>query len=197
MVKPDVTAALEAEEALARGAGTPAEEPGDVRVGEKIGGDLGGEVSQVSSAGHRIVYNKLTGDPSVVNNNMMPAILQKTYPDGEHAGQYVFTLKDPGFRPASGTFKCRLHKDDPGRDKWDALGLTTCAKANLKTAYEVQRHMASRHKSEKATIDMDAQTAREAEDKADRQEDRALQHRLLEMLADQAVAKGNKNDSSA
>lgn len=162
-------------------------EPGTLNIGDVVNqsnedAPFPMVAKDVSSAGYVWVYDRVTGDPSRVNRNMLPYILRKTNPA---TGNYVFTTRDPGFRPAEGTFKCDLHPESPLREKFDKLGMVTCNKSNLKTEWDKMRHMQRRHPSEYSIQKEDEYKQEREADKADRQADREFRNKLLEMLVNQ------------
>jgi len=116
---------------------------------------------EVKSAGWVYIYDTRTGDRSLCNRNMLPQHLRKKREDGSK----VFTTVDPGFRPPQGTLKCMLHKDSPDRAHYDELGLATCTKDNLKSKYQVIRHMQKRHKMEWETIEQERKDIEKDEDR--------------------------------
>lgn len=127
-------------------------------------------VSNISSAGYVWVYDNLTGEPSKCNRNMLPVQLRKKREDGTR----VFTLKDPGFRPPRGTIKCLLHKDDPNAAHYREMGLKQCPAEHIPSPFELEMHMAKRHRREWAIIQRERQTRKE-------NEDRDYQRAMLEM----------------
>ena len=179
----EALAMQENEEILALLEGQKELEPGDLAIGDALEKDKDSEleqrVSSVTSAGYVMVFDRVTGDPSVVNRNMLPTQLRKRHPETH---SLVFTLIDPGIRPPQGTFKCMLHKDAPERSSFNDLGLATCKKANLKTAYQQTRHMTRRHKDEWAVIQDNKARAQHAEWKTRQEEDRQFQRMILAKL---------------
>ena len=137
-------------------------------------------VSSLEFGGHVYVYNTQTGDRSRINSNMLAMQLTKTLEDGRRA----FTTEKPPFEPEKGTIKCMLHADDPNRAHYDALGFATCPKQYIPSQYQLQRHMAGRHRMEYATIGEEAA-------RAEREEEREFQRMLL-----QAAANGVANPPS-
>ena len=150
-----------------------AKEPGEIKVKdvlEKGDGEVPPTmVTELSSAGWVYIYDTKTGDRSLCNRNMLRQHLRKKRPDGST----VFTTVDPGFRPPKGKLKCMLHKDSPDRELYDELGLPSCTKDNLKSKYQVIRHMQKRHKMEWETIE---QMRKDKE----KDEDRMFQRLLME-----------------
>ncbi len=138
-------------------------------------------VSSLEFGGHVYVYNTQTGDRYRINSNMLAMQLTKTLEDGRRA----FTTEKPPFEPEKGTIKCMLHADDPNRAHYDALGFATCPKQYIPSQYQLQRHMASRHRMEYATIGEEAA-------RAEREEEREFQRMLL-----QAAANGVANPPSS
>lgn len=104
--------------------------------------------SSVSSAGYCYVWDRVSGQRSTVNLNMLPAQLKKRHPDGS----LVFTHRKPDIEPVRGTLPCLLHPSNPERKQYDRWGLRTCPKATLASPYDVEQHMARCHKREWATI---------------------------------------------
>lgn len=120
--------------------------------------------STLKSAGYTVVYDKRTGEPSLCNNNMLPAQLRKK----DEEGNRVFTWVKPEKEPARGTTRCVLHADR--REPWmDEAGLPTCSKANLTSEYQARMHAQHRHKSEWAAIELRRKEEIEKEDRAARQ----------------------------
>jgi len=118
-------------------------------------------ITEIKSAGWVYIYDTKTGDRSLCNRNMLPQHLRKKRADGST----VFTTIDPGFRPPQRTLKCMLHKDSPDRAHYDELGLATCTKDNLKSKYQVIRHMQKRHKMEWETIEQERKDIEKDEDR--------------------------------
>ena len=125
-------------------------------------------VDKITSAGYVYLYETDTGERSVANRNMLPALLKIKNPDGNNR----FTTVKPDYSPKRGTLKCLLHKDNPNRNHYNELGLPICPKSNITAPYMVEQHMKKRHPSAWATIE------KERQDK-ERQEDRDLQRALL------------------
>ena len=107
-------------------------------------------VGALKSAGWTIVYHMETGEPSIVNRNMLPMQLKKKTASGKRA----FTVrKNEAPVPWRGELKCMLHEDAPNRVYWDGVGLPVCKKNNLTSPMQVMRHMQHRHKDEWATME--------------------------------------------
>jgi hypothetical protein len=141
-----------------------APEPGTMRARDILNvGDENIEtpmvVKSLTSAGYRWIYDTVTGMRSLTNLNMLPAQLKKQRPDGTP----VFTVQKPAVAPRQGTQKCLLHKDDPDRAHYEALGFSECPKANLPSPFMVERHMMRRHPAEWATIQQERTKKRDDE----------------------------------
>ena len=135
----------------------------------------------VRSAGYCWIYDTRTGQRSRTNLNMLRAQLGKRRVDGS----FIFTKDRPKVAPPVGKHKCLLHELDPGREKYAEWGFQTCPKANLMSEFQVDSHMAHRHKQEWETIKRKRQEERE-------NEDRALQRAILEQAA-RAAGQGLKD----
>ena len=138
-------------------------------------------VSSLESGGYVYVYHTETGDRSRINSNMLALQLTKTLENGVRA----FTTEKPSFEPDQGGIKCLLHPDDPNRAHYDALGFATCSKQNIPSPYQLQLHMAGRHRLENATINEEAE-------RIEKEEDREFHRTLL-----QAAANGVANPPSS
>lgn len=124
-----------------------AEEPGDTNKIVRRGDDLDTPptvVTSIKSAGYSYIYDTLTHERSLVNNNMLPSALKKKRPDGS----MVFSTVKPEELVKRGTLKCTLHPDNPNREYYDTLGLPVCLKSNLTSPFQVKRHMQKRHHME-------------------------------------------------
>ena len=138
-------------------------------------------VSSLESGGYVYVYHTETGARSRINSNMLAMQLTKTLENGVRA----FTTEKPSFEPDQGGIKCLLHPDDPNRAHYDALGFATCSKQNIPSPYQLQLHMAGRHRLENATINEEAE-------REEKEEEREFQRTLL-----QAAANGVANPPSS
>lgn len=118
----------------------------------------------LKSAGHAYVWDKRTGERSVVSRNNLGQMLKKR---DEETGLTVFTGRKPGVQPVRGTIPCILHKDRRTPDM-AAMGLPTCRKANLTSEYEARLHAQHRHKSAWAAIEETKRLEREDEERQSR-----------------------------
>jgi len=103
------------------------------------------------SAGYSYIYDTITGERSLTNNNMLMAQLKKARPDGTK----VFTTIEPKnvVKAKGAGLKCYLHMDDSQRKHFDEMGLPVCRKANLISEFHRVRHMQKKHKDEWAAIE--------------------------------------------
>jgi hypothetical protein len=143
-----------------------APEPGNFKTSDVIhkgDGDVPAPMvaHALESAGYVYVYGTKDRERSIINRNMLPAILRKTMDDGSRA----FTLTPPKDGPRRGTIKCKLHADSPDRAYYDSMGFDTCVKANLPSPFMAQMHMERRHKVEWKTMENERLTAERLDDK--------------------------------
>ena len=117
------------------------------------------EVQSLTSAGYRYMYDTETGMRSLTNLNMLPAQLRKQRENRTP----VYTIVKPSVAPRQGTQKCLLHKDNPDRARYEEWGFRECPKANLPSAFMVERHMLRRHPAEWATIQQERTKKRDDE----------------------------------
>lgn len=132
------------------------QEPGLGRVIQS--GELPMIVGNLASAGYVKVW-KVPGDHpdanvmSIINRNSLDQTLKKRLPNGERA----FTVYEPEEKPFRGNLKCPLHVESPDRELYAQMGLPTCPKSNLRTRYQVRRHMRNRHPEELEAIQFELQ----------------------------------------
>jgi hypothetical protein len=161
---------------------TEALEPGDFKPGEYVqrpegesedhpDGRPGMMISDLVSAGHVMLYDTRTSEPSVVNRNMRAPQLKARRPDGS----LVFTTVKPEKEPWRGSIKCFLHKDGPNREHYDKMGFPVCKKSTLPSQFQADNHAKNRHRDEWAAVEAE----REAGEK---REDRAANRALLELV---------------
>ena len=152
-----------------------AEEPGDFAKAQVI--SKGDEeipstvASELKSAGYVYIYDTVTREGNLCNRNMLAQHLKKQRADGT----FVFTTDKPATGPNRGKLKCLLHPDGPDRGHYDELGLPTCRKSNLRSPFQVMRHMQKRHHVEWETLEQE-RTERE------KQEDRAFQRAVMNQV---------------
>jgi hypothetical protein len=166
---------------------TAALEPGDVKAGDYIRRpgaatedmpDLAGMVvADMSSAGWSMLYDTVTRESSVVNNNMKAAQLKATRSDGS----LVFTAVKPSQGPRRGSIKCFLHEDQPDRAKYAEMGFAACPKASLPNQYQADNHARNRHRDEWRAVEAE----REA---LERVEDRKVAQAMLQAVGATATA---------
>jgi hypothetical protein len=177
---PPVAGEMTVEEILAQMEGAvPAAEPGTLKPRDILhrGDDeLPAQMmaGALTSAGYSYIWDRVTGERSLTNNNMLPTQLRKKHPDGAR----VFTTMPPKdaagnvIVPHRGTHKCLLHADSPSRAVYDAMGLPTCRKANLTSNFQVRLHMQHRHKMAWDAIE-------EERTRAEKDTDRAFQQQVI------------------
>ncbi len=130
-------------------------------------------VKSVTSAGYVYVWDTRTFEKIPILYYMLPAKMREKRPDGSPR----FTATEPKEQPWRGKIKCLLHKDDPDRKSYDALGLTYCTKSNLLNVYERSRHMKMKHPKEWETIE-------NGRKEKERLEDRQLQRAIIEKVTE-------------
>ena len=137
-------------------------------------------VTDLESAGWTILYDTISGEPSVVNNNAVSTQLQYKRP-GEP--RPAFTRLKPKNDPWRGSIRCMLHSGRPEYEEYRSRGITQkgCPKATIPNEYELQQHMKNKHGREWATLE-------EERERSERAEDRALNREIVQRLADQAAA---------
>ena len=129
-------------------------------------------VTELAYGGYKYVYDNVTGERSLCNENMLPAQLKKKRADGSR----VFTTAPTGIVPVRGKIKCLLHADAPDRKHYADIGFSECRKDNLVSDKSLKDHMKHRHSAEWATI-------LEERADADKREDREYQRTILEQIA--------------
>ena len=125
-----------------------------------------------ANSGRVTLYDTLTGVPSQVLQYLVPGTLRKKRADGSR----VFDPVPPAAMPKRGALKCTLHADNPNRAAYDEMGLPVCRKANLPNVFQVEQHMAHRHRVENATIKRLEERER---DEAQRAYQRTIQETML------------------
>ena len=163
------------------------EEPGDFQVGDRVrnpgppsetmpNGVPGSVVSDLLSAGHTILYDTITREPSVVNHNMLFTQLEAKRDDGS----LVFTRIKPSEPPWRGNFKCFLHKDQPDRAHYDRMGFKTCKKATMPNQYQADNHARNRHRDEWRAVEAERESR-------ERKEDRDAQQAMIRAVSVQGT----------
>ena len=164
-----------------------AAEPGELKPGVAIGQNDGMTmtVSELQSAGYVYVYNTKTGNRSVVNRNMLQQQLEKRHEDGTFA---FSTRKPEGVITPVGTLNCFLHANDPERERYNKMGLVTCAKEGFFNELDRERHLRYRHPRANATLE--SERIRE-----DREAERLERIALTETIKNMSTTgnKGGKN----
>ena len=134
-------------------------------------------VASLESSGYVYIYNTETADRSITSQDRLPQKLQQLRPNGMR----WFTTVKPNFDPPRGTLKCLLHSDNPDRRLYDSWGFAVCTKANLRTEFQVSRHVQIRHRMEWQSITAERE-------RIERDEERAFQRQLLESITKAAAA---------
>jgi hypothetical protein len=143
--------------------------------GNVIASKPGMIVTDLDSAGWTILYDTISGEPSVVNNNAVSTQLRYKRP-GE--SKPAFTRLKPKNEPWRGSIRCMLHAGRPDYEELRRRGITQkgCPKATIPNEYELQQHMKNKHGREWATLE-------EERERSERAEDRALQREIYQRLS--------------
>jgi len=156
-------------------------EPGDIQKGDYIRRpqaeteerpeQAGMVVSDLESAGYTYIYDTLSREASLCNNNMLANQRALRRPDGT----LVFTLDKPAVPPWRGSIRCFLHQEGPDRALYDSMGFPVCRKATLPNQFQADNHARNKHRDEwNAVLAM-----RESADKA---EERAAQRAIVKAM---------------
>ncbi len=133
------------------------------KVVDELGeaGNVNTAVTVAQSAGYVIVFGTLDHEPSIIHRNQLATQLKKPLLDenGDSIGGRAFTTIRPKEGPLRGTIKCLLHKEGPNRERYTAMGLTTCKKSNLRSQYDLEAHMRIGHPREWANINQEVSAA--------------------------------------
>ena len=125
-------------------------------------------VKEISSAGYVWIYDTRSFERLPGLYYMLPQKLRQRRPDGS----FRFTTSQPKEQPYRGSIKCLLHPDSPDREEYDKKGFRVCLKSNITNEYQLEQHMAKKHKQEWIAI-------KEERARVERAEDRELQKALL------------------
>ena len=131
----------------------------DQHVGTRYPGNLPQKVAKKLVT----IYDTKTGEPSVV----LPYMLKKLFKDFKHDDGTPMYSRRQTVTPVRGTMLCLLHPEAATRQRYDEIGLQgkTCRKANLRSQFDVDRHMQARHKDEYAMVVRAETQEREAEER--------------------------------
>lgn len=130
----------------------------------------------VTSTGKVRLFHADTGREKYVLKDQLVPVLKKKFTSGPMVGQSAFSdVRRTDYK--LGQVKCFLHPEHDDRETVEKLGLghITCTKATLATSRDAKLHAEHRHKSEYAAY-------KEYADKLEREEDRQLQRRQLEIM---------------
>jgi len=124
-------------------------------------------MQKMQEAQYCFVYDRWSGDRSIVNMNLLRTQLLKlcTDVDDPHFGQRVFTTIKPDVEIVKGSLPCRLNKNHPDREDLGVFGFPFCPKSDLNSPYDVDTHMKRRHKQELATLEYEKTEAKERDDR--------------------------------
>lgn len=115
-----------------------------------------------TGAGYVWVYHTETGEPSLVNRNMLLVQLRdKLLPNGRRA----FSLSQSR-QPYRGTIKCALHTDGPEHERYAQMGFPECNKSNIPTKYQLLLHMQHKHPTVFKALELERTDAEKQEERA-------------------------------
>jgi hypothetical protein len=135
-------------------------------------------VNTISSAGYVYMWDTRT----FAKIPVLRYLLEKKLRQRREDGSFRFTTIDPRRPMVQGSIKCILHPDNENRKHFNELGFRSCPKNNITNQYQLERHMALKHKQEWAAITAE-KTLRE------RDEDRKIQQDLARAMG--AVISGS------
>lgn len=155
--------------------------PGTVVRAPTVAEPMGSVISEVSGPGWVQLYNTRTGEPVKVNRWMLDTVLKKKHDDEnfpDYLGVALFSTRQT--KPyVVGSYKCLLHLEHPNSSLYRSWGLPLCKAAHLPSPFQVNQHMAKRHKSEWAAI-------KDHQDELRQSEDRRINQEVLTTLAQRA-----------
>jgi hypothetical protein len=165
---------------------TEALEPGDVQPGlyvrkpasesQESPEVAGMVVSDLESAGYTVLYDRVSREPSIVNNNAVIMQLKQLRDDGTP----VFTDIKPVTGPWRGDIKCFLHGDQPERARYTKMGFPVCKKSTLPNQYQAENHARNRHRDEWRAVEAEREFN-------ERKEDREAQRAMMEAVSPQVA----------
>jgi hypothetical protein len=150
----------------------------------------------VQSAGHVIMWNADTREPSVFNMNAVRTKLREVFP-ADHPRfprMPAWTARDPknvyddagrvigvdeSKQPWRGKATCPLHADRPERKAYDQLGYPECTMSVLPNESEAKEHLRKKHPGTFRQMN----EAQEEVDRISAEEDRKLNRQILAKLA--------------
>lgn len=137
-----------------------------------------------TSAGHVVMWNTDTHEPSVFNMNSVRVKLRESFPDDYQnnvamRGRPAWTATQPPQRPWRGTATCPLHESRPERSIYDQFGYPRCTRIELPNDMEAQEHLRKKHPQ---TWRMMNESRAEVERQA-QVEDRNINRQILAKLA--------------
>lgn len=175
-----------------------APEPGGMPGAGPMDGDSEISISNTSvqSAGHAIMWNTDTREPSVFNMNSVRTKLRETFP-ADHprrARMPAWTARDPkniyndagqvigvdeSKQPWNGHVTCPLHADRPERSAYDILGYPDCTMNMLPNQMEAKEHLRKKHPQTLRQMN----DAQEEVDRVAADLDRKINRQILAKLA--------------
>ena len=169
---------------------TLALEPGGIQKGDFIrrpeaeGEDkpevAGMIISDLASAGYTYIYDTITREPSLCNNNMLSSQLLLKRDNGTP----VFTRAKPEVPAWRGTFRCFLHDASVDRKLFNTMGLPVCKKGTLPNQFQADNHARNKHRDEWAAVSAMRESAERAED---REAQKLMMSAIVERRATPAV----------
>ena len=135
----------------------------DEQIDKRVTTDYPGNLPKKIAGKLVTIYDTKTGEPSSV----LPYMIKKLFRDFKHEDGTPMYSRRQTVTPVRGTLLCLLHKDAPTRAHYDSVGLQgkTCRKANLRSLFDVERHMTVRHHDEYAMVQKADVLAREDEER--------------------------------
>ena len=148
----------------------------EAQVDRKVETTYPGRLPQKLARKLITIYDTKTGEPTVA----LPYMLKVLFRDFKQADGTPMYSRRQLVKPRVGTLKCLLHPEATTRAYYDEIGLgtKTCRKANLRSEFDVERHMAMRHKDEWGLV-------KRAEAKAIEDEEREFRRVQMEYMRGQ------------
>ena len=116
-----------------------------------------------TGAGYVWVYHTETGEPSLINRNMLLVQLRDKLIPGTQRRAFSLTQSRQPYR---GTIKCALHMDSPEHDRYAEMGFPECNKSNIPTKYQLLLHMQHKHPTVFKALELERTEAEKQEERA-------------------------------
>jgi len=160
-----------------------APEPGGMESLSTLGDGVDVNKTSVQSAGHVIMWNTDTREPSTFNMNAVRAKMREVFSDDyetvDMRGQPAWTASQPTRGPWRGIVTCPLHVSRPERTAYDAFGYPRCNRIELPNEMEAREHLRKKHpQTWRQLNEAQAETERLAQ-----AEDRDVSRRILAKIA--------------